>query len=210
MEPEIRVIEDSQLARVFMSKTRGNIIKELASKPGSISQLARTLGISPPAVYYHIKILEEASIIKATRIEKVNNNLVEKFYELASPGFMVLGDGPLKNGPVPRRKHSDDMHMILNFDGLSEFLGELGLTIKDGYDDVLKDKTLALLKILATHAQIVGKGVLKQLDSDLSRYELQKMEMIIKALIPLSVIYAFDDPEFIEALRSLKTVVEPI
>jgi DNA-binding transcriptional ArsR family regulator len=205
---QIRVLEDNGLARIFMSKTRGKILKELAIKPRSISQLARTIGISPPAVYYHIKILEEAKMIAVTRVEKVRNNLVEKFYSPTSPGFLIVGSGQSMKGPVPGRKKSQKETWNINLEGMEELLSDFGLTIHEGCESELEGRMIDLLKIISLHAQNLGREVFNQLDDGISKAELRKFESLAASLVPLAVIYAFDDPKFIESLHSLKNMIE--
>jgi DNA-binding transcriptional ArsR family regulator len=205
---QIRVLEDVRLARIFMSKTRSKILKELAIKPGSISQLARTIGISPPAVYYHIKILEEAKMIAVTRVEKVRNNLVEKFYAPTSSGFLIIGSRPSRKGPVPHRKRSEKETWSINLEGWEELLSDFGLTIHEGCNRELEGRVIDLLKIISLHAQNLGREVFNQLDNGVSKGELRKFESLAASLVPIAVIYAFDDPKFIESLHSIKNMIE--
>jgi DNA-binding transcriptional ArsR family regulator len=54
------------------NKHRREIIYLLGMQPYSISQLASMRGLSLPAIYKHIKILEEASMIIRKKIGRTN------------------------------------------------------------------------------------------------------------------------------------------
>src|SRR5919106_4720266 len=48
--------------------TRRDILERLASGPASISELARPIRISLPAVLKHVRILEQADLVTTTKI----------------------------------------------------------------------------------------------------------------------------------------------
>ena len=166
MQPDIRVIDDIKMARIFMSQTRGDIMKEVAVQPRSISQLARTLGISPPAVHYHIKILEKAGLIAVTRIETVKNNLVEKFYGPTSPCFMILGEEETtRKGPTPSKGRPDNRAWIAKVEGVDEYLSGFGLRIKEGCESELDQGLIKVMQIISSHAQDLGNCLLYTSDA---------------------------------------------
>jgi DNA-binding transcriptional ArsR family regulator len=209
VKPEIRVLDDVKLARIFMSQTRGAILKEMAVQPRSISQLARTLGISPPAVHYHIKILERAGLIAVTRVETVRNNLVEKFYTATSPCFMIFGEETSRHGPVPPKGRPDKGTWIAKVEGTDEYLSGFGLRIKEGCKSELEQGVIKLMQIISSHAQDLSKGLFAQLDDGLTKAQLNRIESLAATLAPIAVAHALDDPELIETLRSFRAMVEP-
>lgn len=208
MKPELRVLDDVGLARIFMSQTRGEIIKELAIGPRSISQLARTLGISPPAVHYHIKILLKAGMIAVTRVETIRNNLEEKFYAPTSAGFIILGEGNPRKGPVPSKGRPDKGKWIANVEGAEEYLSGFGLRIKDGRKKDLEQGLIRIFQIVSSHAQDLGKGLFAQLDSELSKEQMDKIVPLAAVLAAIASFHTLDDPEAIEIMRSLMAMVE--
>jgi hypothetical protein len=64
---------------------------------------------------------------------------------------------------------------------------------------------IELLKIISLHAQKLGGKVFSQLDDGMLRRSLKKLESLVASLVPLAVIYAFDDPEFIKILHRSRT-----
>ena len=102
MQTKIGVVTDPKKAKALASETRLKILHEIATNPHSVSQLAKKLSITPVAVHYHVKKLVAAGFIKMSREEVVNNNLTQKFYELATKEYIVVvsGEQPTK-GPVP-------------------------------------------------------------------------------------------------------------
>lgn len=209
MKPEIRVLDDVEIARIFMSPTRGAIIRELADGPRSISQLARTLGISPPAVHYHIKILERAGLIAVTRVETVRNNLEQKFYTPTSAGFIILGDETSRKGPVPPKGRPDQGKWIANVEGVEEYLSGFGLRIKEGCKSELEHGVIKIFQIVSSHAQDIGKGLFTQLDIELSKEQIDKIVPLAAILAAIAAFQALDDPKAIEIVRSLMAMVEP-
>ncbi len=209
MKPELRILDDVELARIFMSPTRGTIIKELAMRPRSISQLARTLGISPPAVHYHIKILEKAGMIAVTRVETVRNNLEEKFYAPTSAGFIILGKGTSRKGPVPSKGRLDKGKWIANVEGAEEYLSGFGLKIKEGRTKDLEQGVIRIFQIISSHAQDIGKGLFAQLDVELSKEQMDKIVPLAAILAAIAAFQSLDDAEVIETIHSLMAMVEP-
>lgn len=101
----IQVIDDPQKVKLLGDETRQKIMCILGKSSLSISGLARALSKTPATIFYHIKKLESANLIKVEKTEVVNNNLVEKYYSLSIPscliGLRVVGP---ERGPVPPRK----------------------------------------------------------------------------------------------------------
>jgi DNA-binding transcriptional ArsR family regulator len=102
----IQVIDDPEKVKVLLDETRNNIICMLGRRSMSLSELARALNKTPATVFYHIKKLVSADLIKLEKTRVVNNNLVEKYYSLVFPSSCLVGirvPGP-KRGPVPPKK----------------------------------------------------------------------------------------------------------
>jgi DNA-binding transcriptional ArsR family regulator len=66
-------------ARLLSEPTRSEIIRLLAQRPATTSQLAATLGRPRGSIGHHLKALEAAGIIRVVRTRKVRA-LTEKYY----------------------------------------------------------------------------------------------------------------------------------
>ena len=54
------------------SRQRRQIVDLLALQPASIQQLARRIGISLTAIHRHVRVLEEASLVRRKKSGRVN------------------------------------------------------------------------------------------------------------------------------------------
>jgi len=207
LRPDIRVIDDVEIARIFMSPTRGEIMKEMAVQSRSISQLSRTLGISPAAVHYHIKILEKAGLIAVTRVETVRNNLVEKFYSPTSACFMVVGEENSRKGSLPLKGRPEERIWIVKFEGMEEYLSGFDLKIKEGHEEELEEGLTKVMQLISSHAEDIGKGLFAQIDEGFTKAQVNKINSIAATIAPIAVAQALDDPKMIEVIRSLKAMI---
>ncbi|TFW34387.1 ArsR/SmtB family transcription factor [Massilia horti] len=57
--------------------TRRAIVARLASGPASVSELARPLTISLPAVMQHLAVLEEAGLVRSEKVGRVRTCRIE-------------------------------------------------------------------------------------------------------------------------------------
>ena len=54
------------------SRHRRQIVQLLALQPASIQQLARRIGISLTAIHRHVRVLEDAALVRRKKIGRVN------------------------------------------------------------------------------------------------------------------------------------------
>ena len=66
-------------ARLISEPTRSEIIRLLAQRPATTSQLANTLGRPRGSIGHHLKALEAAGVIRVVRTRRVRA-LTEKYY----------------------------------------------------------------------------------------------------------------------------------
>ena len=58
----VRYIESFQQARALLKPLRLEIVRQLA-EPKTCNDLAKTFGVSPQKIYYHVKLLERAGLV---------------------------------------------------------------------------------------------------------------------------------------------------
>jgi len=74
-----QMLLSQEQARLLTEPTRSEIIRLLAQRPATTSQLAETLGRPRGSMGHHLKALEAAGIIRVVRTRKVRA-LTEKYY----------------------------------------------------------------------------------------------------------------------------------
>ncbi|HEX3756690.1 MAG TPA: metalloregulator ArsR/SmtB family transcription factor [Rhizomicrobium sp.] len=57
--------------------TRRAIVEQLAAGPASVSELARPLPMSLPAVMLHLKVLEESGLVRSEKLGRVRTCRIE-------------------------------------------------------------------------------------------------------------------------------------
>lgn len=102
------MIDDPERVKILGDETRQRMICMLEKGSMSLSELARALSKTPATVFYHIRRLMSANLIKLEKTRIVNNNFVEKYYSLtfSSPCLIALGMSGLDRAPVPPRRLS--------------------------------------------------------------------------------------------------------
>ena len=103
-------------AKTLSSELAVKILKLLAAKPMYPIELAAELKVHEQKIYYHIRNLEQAGIIKVVKQEG-RQGAVAKYYGLEKPAVFV------------RFKELEDTHKLFNVKKGSEFLEPF---IKDG------------------------------------------------------------------------------
>ena len=84
---------DDDLDRVFAAlanKRRRKIVYSLGLQPASISQLANQQRLSLPAIHRHIKVLEQAKLVRRKKSGRVN------FLALDRSGLLLIQDWVLQ------------------------------------------------------------------------------------------------------------------
>jgi DNA-binding transcriptional ArsR family regulator len=205
MQPKIQLVTDPKKAKALASETRVKILQNIAARPQSISQLARTLKITPVAVLYHIKKLESAGFIKLASTKIVNNNLTEKFYEVTTTSYLVAlntADLPVK-GPVPPKKQATKQILGVGEPEVEKLFSLLGLTYSpEAKAQIVKD-TITLLEATIREAGVAYSDILGQMNLKLAPTDRLKIEYGAQAAIPITLDRLLDKPESLEKLRSI-------
>jgi DNA-binding transcriptional ArsR family regulator len=73
-------MQSEALDRVFHAladPTRRAIVERLSRKPASMSELAEPFAMSLPAIFQHLKVLEESGLVRTEKIGRVRTCRVE-------------------------------------------------------------------------------------------------------------------------------------
>ncbi len=202
MPTNIQMVTDPKKAKALASETRLKILQEIATNPQSISQLARKIGITPVAILYHTKKLQNAGFIRIARTAVVNNNLTEKFYEITTSAYLVVVSGvdqPLK-GPVPPKKQERLLLGVTPSD-IGKMFAMLGLTYSQENKTEVEGTMIKLLETAVREAGDVQKEILNQSNLKLSAVDRQKIEYAAMAVLPIVLDRLLDRKESSEMLR---------
>ncbi|NOZ58062.1 MAG: ArsR family transcriptional regulator [Euryarchaeota archaeon] len=81
---------DLETAKIFSDRTRLRIVELLKEREMTNTLLAKELGISKATVTHHMKILEEAGVVRIARVEETRG-IPKKYYTLVT-GFLESED----------------------------------------------------------------------------------------------------------------------
>ncbi|HII72205.1 TPA: helix-turn-helix domain-containing protein, partial [Candidatus Woesearchaeota archaeon] len=95
--------------RALGSRLAAEIVNAIAKKEKYPKQIAKELGENEQKVYYHIRNLEKAGVIKIVKQEMVHG-AIAKFYKIKAPA-LVLKFGDL----VPSQKIRPEEEKVANF-----------------------------------------------------------------------------------------------
>lgn len=160
----IKVVNDPQEFQLLADGTRRKIIFLLRATEMTVSQIASNLGLTPQAIYHHIKKLQKADLVAVAREERVGH-LIESYYRATAEAFLCsVGvtpsgreffekqtkttlDALVRVGFKLEYDEDDIQHLIEKQDELLKCCGEKDYeeNLKDTLDDI-DNNTLALVK----------------------------------------------------------------
>lgn len=83
----VKVVNDPQEFQLLADGTRRKIIFLLRATEMTVSQIASNLGLTPQAIYHHIKKLQKADLVTVEREERVGH-LIESYYRATAEAFL--------------------------------------------------------------------------------------------------------------------------
>lgn len=121
-----KVIKDPDAIELLGDETRRRVIYLLRAREHTISQMAEELGLTPPAIYHHIKKLLAAGMVEVSKEERIEN-FIEIYYRATAEVFeFSYGTGTAPGYMEQRLKES------------LESLHKLGINVKVESDIVSK------------------------------------------------------------------------
>ena len=164
----IKVVNDPQEFQLLADGTRRKIIFLLRATEMTVSQIASNLGLTPQAIYHHIKKLQKADLVAVAREERVGH-LIESYYRATAEAFLCsVGvtpsgreffekqtkttlDALVRVGFKLEYDEDDIQYLIEKQDELLKCCGEKDYeeNLKDTLDDI-DNNTLALVKDFGT------------------------------------------------------------
>lgn len=83
----IKVVKDPKEFQLLADGTRRKIIFLLRATEMTVSQISSHLGLTPQAIYHHIKKLLKADLVTVEREERVGH-LIESYYRVTAEVFL--------------------------------------------------------------------------------------------------------------------------
>ncbi len=82
----VKTISDPEAFQLLADPTRRKIMFLLRVKEMTVSQISSDLGLTPQAVYHHIRKLQKAGIVEVAREERIGH-LIESYYMATAESF---------------------------------------------------------------------------------------------------------------------------
>lgn len=138
--------------KAFADPTRQRIVSLLYERAATGKQLAGVLGVSPGTVGHHLRVLEEAGLIRVVRTRRVRA-MTEKYYGNTYRRVTFTGRGFAWNEELPG---VDSMFMLRQ--ALDEY-DETALYEEKPEDALLPTSVLAHARVPASHAEEFARRV---------------------------------------------------
>lgn len=88
-----KVIRDPESFQLLADETRRKVIYLLRAKEMTVSQIAAELGLTPQAIYHHIRKLRDSGMVEVAREERVDH-FIETYYRASAEVFhLAMGTG---------------------------------------------------------------------------------------------------------------------
>ena len=101
----IKAIKDPEAFQLLADETRRKIVFLLRVKEMPVSQIAAELGITPQAVYHHIKKLVKGGMVEVTREERCcGGHLIESHYRATAETFFFSIGKTLRSRKVAKEQ----------------------------------------------------------------------------------------------------------
>jgi DNA-binding transcriptional ArsR family regulator len=89
----IKLIKDPEAFNLLGDPTRRRIIHLLRAKERTVSQIAEELGLTPQAIYHHIRKMKDADLVEIAKEERVEH-FIETYYRASAEIFHLShGEG---------------------------------------------------------------------------------------------------------------------
>ncbi|MBN1677191.1 MAG: winged helix-turn-helix transcriptional regulator [Candidatus Thermoplasmatota archaeon] len=83
----VKLIKDPQSFNLLADDTRRRMIHLLRAKERTVSQIAEELGLTPQAIYHHIRKMKEGDLVEVAKEERVDH-FIETYYRATAEVFI--------------------------------------------------------------------------------------------------------------------------
>jgi len=93
---KLLVLKENSQIKAYVHPTRIAILRMLAAKKRTVSNVAKELGVHPANITHHFKLLEKVDLIRLVEKRDIGKN-IEKYYRSVANNFLVSFDKPGKS-----------------------------------------------------------------------------------------------------------------
>lgn len=77
----VKIIHNPRIIRMLADPVRSEILRLTTMRPMTETQLAKKLSLAKPSIWHHLKILQNATLIKIEKIKPGKHGILEKYYK---------------------------------------------------------------------------------------------------------------------------------
>jgi DNA-binding transcriptional ArsR family regulator len=121
----VKVVNDPKEFQLLADGTRRKIVFLLRAAEMTVSQISSNLGLTPQAIYHHIKKLLKADLVTVEREQRVGH-LIESYYRATAEAFLC------SVGVTPSGREFFEKQTKTTLDSLVR----IGFTLEYGEDDI--------------------------------------------------------------------------
>ena len=93
---KLLVLKENSQIKAYVHPTRIAILRMLAAKKRTVSNVAREIGVHPANITHHFKLLEKVGLIRLVERRDIGKN-IEKYYRAIAHNFVVNVDRQTKS-----------------------------------------------------------------------------------------------------------------
>jgi DNA-binding transcriptional ArsR family regulator len=189
----LKVITDPSAFQLLADDTRRKIVFLLRAKEMTVSQIAEHLGLTPQAVYHHIKKLVKANMVEVAREERVDH-LIESYYRATAEVFHCNVGTAVKSKKAAKEQTMTVLNALKKLGFKLEYddkkvdeLVDLQAQWKDCYYDTMHEEEIAKMDDIDNLTkQMVSEyaGIVSRSEADHKRGE-EIGNKIRKALVSM-------------------------
>ena len=178
MVDEIRILEDPEVIKIAIDKTRRKILELLRLNDLTVAQMASILGKDQSTIYRHVEKLVKADIIQQSG-ERKEHHIPEKVYSrTAKIFFLAPGIGALSKEDV-LVKHRKEM-----YEKTARLLEKMGYSANDATEAVSREMYTEIEAIVQSKIKELGQdteldfNTLWRIRTAITIIELQRNEKL--------------------------------
>ncbi len=190
----LKVITDPSAFQLLADDTRRKIVFLLRAKEMTVSQIAEHLGLTPQAVYHHIKKLVKANMVEVAREERVDH-LIESYYRATAEVFHCNVGTAVKSKKAAKEQTTTVLNALKKLGFKLEYddkkvdeLVELQAQWKDNYYDMTHEDEISKMDDIDNLTkQMVSEyaGILSKTEKDHKKGEElgEKIRLLLLSLV---------------------------
>lgn len=154
---KLLVLKEETHIKAYVHPTRIAILRMLAAKKRTVSNIAKELGVHPANITHHFKRLEKVGLVRLVEKRDIGKN-IEKYYRSVARNFVVSFDKPGKSS-----KKALTLSILRN-----DLSTAIGTVSRDNRHEVIA--LIKIARILPGHVKPLQEKIMK-LISEFTKYD---------------------------------------